>query len=96
MSTEVGISAQQMAAPHDEPMPAISPVDPFKMVDLKGLAKAEPFTGADQDWPEWRFRFEALCGMLGLEKLMTDAAQQGGDLSEDIYPEPDQRRSRLL
>ena len=37
-----------------------------KLVDLRGSAKLTPFSGAEADWPDWRFRTRALGPLLGL------------------------------
>ena len=45
-------------------------VDVSRMIDLKGIAKLPEFDGTDAEWPDWKFRFEALIGLMGLSDIM--------------------------
>ena len=52
-----------------------------RMIDLKGIAKPVPFTGTEEEWNDWKFRFLSVCSMLGLRQCMEQAAQMA-DLDE--------------
>ena len=45
----------------------------FRMVDLKGVAKPPHFSGAVESWSDFRFKFEGVCSLLGLEDSMNQA-----------------------
>ncbi len=42
-------------------MSRIEPILQTPLVDLQGLTRPEPFSGKDEDWSGWRFKFESLC-----------------------------------
>ena len=65
-----------------------------RLVDLKGLAKLPDFDGAHSEWPDWKFRFEALVGLMGLETVMKEARTAVPD--EDLLPEREARMSSTL
>ena len=48
----------------------------LRLVDMKGVAKPQEFSGRQQDWSEWRFRFAAIAELMGLNTHMEDAARQ--------------------
>ena len=48
----------------------------MRLVDMKGVAKPQEFSGRQQDWSEWRFRFAAIAELMGLNTHMEDAARQ--------------------
>ena len=69
---------------------------PWRMVDLMGIAKPSPFTGVEKDWSEWRFRFEALLGLLGMRAAADQAAVADHPLRYEAYAEPLQKQAQLL
>ena len=69
---------------------------PWRMVDLRGIAKPSPFTGVEKDWSEWRFRFEALLGLLGTRAAADQAAVADHPLRYEAYAEPLQKQAQLL
>ena len=48
--------------------------DPTRLVDLKSLVKPEKFSGMERDWKEWRYKFEAMMSLVGLQSGMMEAA----------------------
>ena len=48
----------------------------MRLVDMKGVAKPQEFSGRQQDWSEWRFRFVAIAELMGINTNMEDAARQ--------------------
>ena len=40
----------------------------MSVVDSRMLGKCEDFSGEENDWPGWRFKFEAWIGMLMAER----------------------------
>ena len=46
--------------PHGGDVAAQLQQNMLRMVDIKGLAKLVPFSGAEEDWPEWHFRTKDL------------------------------------
>ena len=82
----------------DRPVPAEAPIDALaKLVDLKGLAKVEPFSGREAEWASWRFRFQNVLGLLpGLDALMDRAAEHRGELIEQELSPTAQAQSHLL
>ena len=45
----------------------------MRLVDLRGLAKLTAFSGAEEDWPEWKFRMRSLAPLLGLQRIFERA-----------------------
>ena len=41
-----------------------------KMINLKDLMKLLSFSGELSDWPEWKFRAEAIWTLLGLKEVL--------------------------
>ena len=68
----------------------------LKMVDIKGLAKLTPFSGAEEDWPEWHFRTKALGPLLGLSDMIRGAESSTTDPNESVFSERDKALSQLL
>ena len=50
-----------------------------KLVDLRGVARPPLFTGAVEDWSEFRFRMENVASLLGLEDFMEKAVRGEGE-----------------
>lgn len=71
-------------------------IEPSSLVDLRGLAKPSPFDGTEANWQDWRFRFEAMTELLGMEDLMRAAAEARGMIDEDKYDMREKKLSRLL
>ena len=67
-----------------------------KLVDLRGLAKLTPFSGAEVDWPDWRFRTRALGPLLGLSKIFDAAERSIADPPEETWSDEDRTASQLL
>ena len=65
-----------------------------RLVDLKGLAKLPEFDGTDASWPDWKIRFEALIGLMGMESALKEARTVVPD--EDLLPDRDKRMSSTL
>ena len=68
----------------------------LRMVDIKGLAKLVPFSGAEEDWPEWHFRTKALGPLLGLAGIMKIAETAVADPDEEAWNLQDKVASQLL
>ena len=67
-----------------------------KLVDLKAIGKPPNFTGKDEDWMDWRFRFEVVAGMLELEDAMTLAVAMQTPIALEDLPMATRAKSRLL
>ena len=50
-----------------------------KLVDLRGVARPPLFTGAVEDWSEFRFRAENVATLFGVEEFMDKAARGEGE-----------------
>ena len=50
-----------------------------KLVDLRSVARPLLFTGAVEDWSEFRFRMENVASLLGLEDFMEKAVRGEGE-----------------
>ena len=48
-----------------------------QLLDLRGLAKPRYFNGEEQQWCEWRFRFENWSALLGIDKYLADCVLEG-------------------
>ena len=46
------------------------------VVDVRTDMRLQRFDGTDEKWGDWSLRFEAYTALLGLEELMTEAAQR--------------------
>ena len=68
----------------------------LRMVDLKGLTKLTPFSGAEEDWPEWHFRTKALGPLLGLAGIIRTAELATADPDEEAWSIQDRAASQLL
>ena len=70
-------------------------LDVSRLVNLKDLAKPPSFSGKESEWKEWRFRFESVAALLGLEVLMHGALEIS--LEEvDALDLREQSRSKVL
>ncbi|CAE8679812.1 unnamed protein product [Polarella glacialis] len=68
-----------------------------RVCDFKGLARPSTFSGRDQDWPEFRYRFESLATLLGFDQLLDQASKMGFDgLDVDLFTEEDHAKSRFV
>ena len=65
-----------------------------RLVDLKGLAKLPEFDGTDSTWPDWKFRFEAVIGLMGMESALKEARTAVPD--EDLLPDREKHMSSTL
>ena len=65
-----------------------------RLVDLKGLAKLPEFDGTDSTWPDWKFRFEAVIGLMGMESALKEARTVVPD--EDLLPDREKHMSSTL
>eukprot|EP00972_Heterocapsa_arctica_P034455 5073164-Heterocapsa_arctica.AAC.1 len=55
-----------------------------RLVDLRGVASPPTFSGRPEDWSEFRFRFDSVGSLLGLEALLYKAAHtQEGELEDE-------------
>ena len=77
------------------------PADPgdalSRWVDLKGLAKIEPFSGLEREWPAWKYRFQSTMGLIGgMEELLSAAAREPEPFDEGLLPDHVRQRSHLL
>ncbi|CAE8640336.1 unnamed protein product [Polarella glacialis] len=69
----------------------------IRVCDFKGLARPPTFSGRDQDWPEFRYRFESLATLLGFDQLLDQASKVGFDgLDVDLFTEEDYAKSRFV
>eukprot|EP00442_Polarella_glacialis_P050395 CAMPEP_0115162470 /NCGR_PEP_ID=MMETSP0227-20121206/71976_1 /TAXON_ID=89957 /ORGANISM="Polarella glacialis, Strain CCMP 1383" /LENGTH=160 /DNA_ID=CAMNT_0002574677 /DNA_START=443 /DNA_END=921 /DNA_ORIENTATION=+ len=69
----------------------------IRVCDFKGLARPPTFSGRDQDWPEFRYRFESLATLLGFDQLLDQASKIGFDgLDVDLFTEEDHAKSRFV
>ncbi|CAE8693048.1 unnamed protein product, partial [Polarella glacialis] len=69
----------------------------IRVCDFKGLARPPTFSGRDQDWPEFRYRFESLATLLGFDQLLDQASKVGFDgLDVDLFTEEDHAKSRFV
>ena len=54
-----------------------------RLVDLRGIARPPTFSGKDEEWPEFRFRMEAIASLLGCEEILVDALKGNDDVDMD-------------
>ena len=66
------------------------------ILDTRGLTKVPQFSGKDQDWGEFCFRFESYTALLGLESMMEIAASHHGPILMDGEGEDAKTASRTL
>eukprot|EP00971_Amphidinium_carterae_P237160 4707058-Amphidinium_carterae.1 len=64
----------------------------------KAFSKPKAFSGKDEDWPQWSWKFEAACGQLGLDEAMQVAANTRFSEVDSIadMDEPIAGKARLL
>ena len=56
------------------PRPTVAETDELRsIIDTRVLEKVSQFDASDRLFAEWRFSFEASCGLLGLESAMAIA-----------------------
>ena len=66
------------------------------ILDTRGLTKVPHFSGKDQDWGEFCFRFESYTALLGLETMMEIASSHRGPILMDGEGEDAKTASRTL
>ena len=66
------------------------------ILDTRGLTKVPQFSGKDQDWGEFCFRFESYTALLGLESMMEIASSHRGPIVMDGEGEDAKTASRTL
>ncbi len=54
-----------------------------RLVDLRGVARPPTFSGRTEDWSEFRFRFDSIGSLLGLEPLLEKAARTQNEMLDD-------------
>eukprot|EP00974_Lingulodinium_polyedra_P036547 3505094-Lingulodinium_polyedra.AAC.1 len=57
------------------------------IVDARTDMRLQRFDGSDEKWPDWCLRFEAYTGLLGMEFLMTAAADMPTPIDETTLGE---------
>ena len=67
-----------------------------RLVDLRGIARPPTFSGKDEEWPEFRFRMEAIASLLGCEEILVDALKGNDDADMDLLTEDEFARSKFL
>ena len=67
-----------------------------KLVDFRGVCKPPVFSGREAEWPEWRFRFEGLALLLGLDGPLHEATVASDDFDEDLAPAEVKEAGRVL
>ena len=67
-----------------------------KLVDLRGVCKPPVFSGREAEWPEWRFRFEGLALLLGIDGPLHEATQAPDDVDEDLAPAEVKEAGRVV
>eukprot|EP00972_Heterocapsa_arctica_P084593 12460766-Heterocapsa_arctica.AAC.1 len=64
-----------------------------RLVELWGVARPPTFTGKDAEWPEFRFRMEAIASLLGCEQIFVDALKGNDDADMDLMDDDEAARS---
>ena len=68
-----------------------------RCVDVRNLMKLPDFSGTQEDWVEFRFRFESVMSLLELEKPMAVALGcEDAALANEVLPDAQQQQARLL
>ena len=84
---QVALQAQQLAAMQQAMQQATATRAPIpqdlaelrSIIDTRVMEKVPTFDGTDGHFTEWRFAFEATCGLLGLEDVMIQSAESNMD-----------------
>ena len=63
-----------------------------RLVDLRGIAQPPTFSGMPEDWGEFRFRFEAVAGLLNLDTMLQRIAAQ----QQNAFLTPSERAQSKL
>ena len=71
-------------------------LDASRLVDLRGMVRPERFDGTDQGWLDWRFRFEAMLGLVGMSVELREAAEQQQPIKMADLEEAVAQKSRVL
>ena len=90
-------SSDQLATLNDQHDQAHELREPFeelasRLVDLRGIARPPTFSGMPEDWGEFRFRFEAVAGLLNLDTMLQRIAAQ----QQNAFLTPSERAQSKL
>eukprot|EP00972_Heterocapsa_arctica_P035048 5161241-Heterocapsa_arctica.AAC.1 len=63
-----------------------------RLIDLRGIARPPTFSDKDVEWPEFRFRMEAIA----CEEILADALKGNEDVDVDLMDDEEAARSMFL
>ena len=68
-----------------------------KLVDLKGIGRPPVFDGSPEKWPDFRFKFESMTSLIGMDRVMGECLRVGeADLEWDRMSREAQVCSKVL
>ncbi len=68
----------------------------LRLVDLRGIAKPQIFSGLEKDWCEWKYRFDALLDLIGMGEVSRQAAAWPDPLEISVLGATARQRGKLL
>jgi hypothetical protein len=85
------------AALRDAPSMELRGLHPFsRLADLKGLARPTSFSGNEAEWSDWKFRFLALCALLGISDDLQTLVKLDIEPNESVLTAEEKQRSQVL
>ena len=67
-----------------------------KLVDMRGVAHPPSFSGEDEAWQDWRFRFQTVAALLDIGDVMNLAATHPREITEGELSADNAWRGKVL